>query len=208
MKPFALILATSCAIVTLMGPQARAISQNAQEPAQTGTDRDSHQGNLEDVPRSSDAAPPASDNESTSKTTKVNLAPPAGESDFRTGGGDVDARAGVNETKPWNPHKSDKDVEVGDFYFKRQNYRAAESRYREALYWMDNNAIASFRLAQTLEQLGRYQEAAKYYRQYLSILPRGSEASEAHKGVDRLANKPDQPTKAAAQEPQLPEPSR
>ncbi len=157
------------------------------------------------MPRSSEPAPPARDNESSSKTTKVNLAPPPGEPDFRIGGGDVDVRAGVNETKPWNPHKSDKDVEVGDFYYKRQNYRAAESRYREALYWMDNNALANFRLAQTLEQLGRYQEATKYYRQYVSILPRGNEANEAHKAVDRLANKPDQPTKATAQEPQLPQ---
>ncbi|HEX8992268.1 MAG TPA: tetratricopeptide repeat protein [Anaerolineales bacterium] len=191
MKLLALIVGTSLAIITLAGPQARAASQNPQEPAQTATNRDARPGSLENAPRSEQPAPPIRDNESSSKSTKVNLAPPAGEPDFRTGGGDVDVRAGVNETKPWNPHKSDKDVEVGDFYYKRQNYRAAESRYREALYWMDNNALASFRLAQTLEQLGRYQEATKYYRQYLGILPRGAEANEAHKGIDRLANKPE-----------------
>ena len=41
----------------------------------------------------------------------------------------------MSEFHPWNPHKAAKDIEVGDYYFKRKNYRAAEDRYREALFY-------------------------------------------------------------------------
>ena len=53
------------------------------------------------------------------------------------------------------PHKAAKDIEVGDFYFKKKNYAAAESRYREALYYKDNDAIATYHLALCLEKLDR-----------------------------------------------------
>jgi hypothetical protein len=92
--------------------------------------------------------------ESSSKSTKIDLSPPPGEAAAPGVGTDGEAAGDVQEMKPWDPHKADKNVEVGDFYFKRGNYRAAQSRYREALYWKDNDAIAMFRLAQTQEKLG------------------------------------------------------
>lgn len=92
----------------------------------------------------------------------------------------------VQEFRPWNPMKAMKDVEVGDFYFKRKNYRAALDRYKEALYYKDNDAIASLRLAQCQEKLGDKVESKKYYEQYLKILPEGEFAKEAHAGLERL----------------------
>jgi tetratricopeptide (TPR) repeat protein len=183
-------------------------AQNAPPDAHDSQPADTNKPALQDVPRaqrSGDAASPPADDESSSNSTKIDLSPPPGEPDFRTRSGDSDSRSGVHEVKPWDPHKSDKDVEVGDFYFKRHNYEAAESRYREALHWMDNNAVATFRLAQALEQQGRYHEAVKYYQQYLNILPRGPESNAAHKSIQQLANKPDQPAKASAQQLKLPE---
>ena len=38
-----------------------------------------------------------------------------------------------------------KDIQVGDFYFKRKNYKAALERYKEALYYKQNDAVATFR---------------------------------------------------------------
>src|SRR5262249_5596345 len=52
----------------------------------------------------------------------------------------------TEEVLPWDPHKAAKDVEVGDYYFKRKNYRVVEDRYREALRYKDNDAIAIYRL--------------------------------------------------------------
>jgi tetratricopeptide (TPR) repeat protein len=94
--------------------------------------------------------------------------------------------AEVGEFHPWNPHKAAKDVEVGDYYFKRKNYRGAESRYREALFYKDNDAIATFRLAVCLEKMDQPDDARKEYESYLKILPHGPQADEARKAVSRL----------------------
>lgn len=94
---------------------------------------------------------------------------------------------GVQEFHPWNPLKALKDIEVGDFYFKRKNYKAALERYKEALYYKDNDAVASFRVAVCQEKLGDKAEAKKYYEQYLKILPEGPFAKDAHTSLDRMA---------------------
>ena len=92
----------------------------------------------------------------------------------------------VGEFHPWNPHKAAKDVEVGDYYFKRKNYRAAEDRYREALFYKDNDAIATFRLAVCLEKMDQPDDARKEYERYLKILPHGPQAEDARKAINRL----------------------
>lgn len=93
---------------------------------------------------------------------------------------------GIAEFHTWDPHKAAKSVEVGDFYFRRKNYRAAEDRYREALRYKDNDAVATIRLAECLEKLGISDDALAEYQSYLKILPHGPQASEAQKGIDRL----------------------
>lgn len=135
--------------------------------------------------------------ESSSKDDQVDLSPPAG--DLKAHPGDatpVDRAAGgsaenpgtndIGEMHPWNPHKAAKDIEVGDFYFKRKNYAAAESRYREALYYKDNDAMATFRLAICLEKLERPDDAVQEYESYLRILPYGPEAGNAKKAIERI----------------------
>jgi tetratricopeptide (TPR) repeat protein len=82
--------------------------------------------------------------------------------------------------------KAMKDVEVGDFYFKHKNYKAALDRYKEALYYKNNDAVASFRLAVCEEKLGDKDEAKKFYEQYLKILPEGPWAKEAQASLERL----------------------
>jgi tetratricopeptide (TPR) repeat protein len=95
----------------------------------------------------------------------------------------------IQEFHPWDPHKALKDIEVGDFYLKRKNYRAAENRYREALLYKPNDAIATYRLGQTLEKMGQADEARLNYEGYLKILPEGPLAADAHKALDRLQRK-------------------
>jgi len=138
--------------------------------------------------------------ESSSNSTKIDLSPPVGEAPALGVGVD---QSDVQEMKPWNPHKADKDVEVGDFYFKQKNYRAAESRYAEALYWQDNHAIATFRLAEAEEKLGKFAEARKHYESYLKILPEGEYAQLSKQGLERLKDKPDQPVESRVKPPQL-----
>lgn len=142
-----------------------------------------------------DASVPSGPNDSSSRTTIIDLSPPAGDAqehpDSEIPQGSV--AEDVQELHPWNPHRADKDVEIGDYYFKDGNLRAAESRYREALYYYSNDAVANFRLAQVLEKKGELTEAAQYYEKYLKILPHGTYAESSHKALERLNSK----TKAA-----------
>ena len=130
--------------------------------------------------------------ESSSKDTQVDLSPPADDakvhpqSSTAVAAAEAEALGGITELKSWDPHKAAKDVEVGDFYFKRKNYHAAEDRYREALRYKDNDALATIRLAECLEKLGIWDDARAEYESYLKILPHGPQASEAQKAIDRL----------------------
>lgn len=136
--------------------------------------------------------------ESSSKNTQIDLSPPADDAKAHPQSSDVlvdEGSGDTGEVRPWDPHKAAKDVEVGDFYFKKKNYRAAESRYREALYYKDNDALATFRLAVCLEKLDQPDDARAEYESYLKILPNGPQAEDAKKAVERLS-KPSE-TKAA-----------
>ena len=129
--------------------------------------------------------------ESSSKDTRIDLSPPkddeknhpmsaAAVSDAQ------EAPSDVQELHPWDPHKAAKDVEVGDYYFKRKNYKAAIERYKHALIYKQDDAIATYRLAVSLDKTGNSTDAVTYYRGYLKILPHGPYAADAEKAVTRL----------------------
>ena len=129
--------------------------------------------------------------ESSGKDERVDLSPPEDDAKAHPHSSDVlvDEGSGsgdVGEFHPWDPHKAAKDVEVGDFYFKRKNYHAAEDRYREALLYKPNDAVATYRLAVCLEKLDRPDDARAEYESYLQILPSGPESAEARKAIERL----------------------
>ena len=129
--------------------------------------------------------------ESSSKDTRIDLSPPANDARSHPESGAamvdaVDSGNDVQELHPWDPHKAAKDVEVGDYYFKRKNYRAALDRYKEALVYKPNDAIANFRLAECEEKSGLPSDAVTHYEAYLKILPHGPQAADAQKGLDRL----------------------
>ena len=96
---------------------------------------------------------------------------------------------GPDEVKqyPFDPHRALKDIEVGEFYLKKQNYRAALDRFSDALNYKPNDAIATYRLAQTLEKLDLSNQAYQNYKHYLEILPEGEYAKDARAGMQRIA---------------------
>jgi len=141
--------------------------------------------NIRDV---DDAGP----GESSSKETQIDLSPPAEDlkahpknAENSTDSADSDGDD-VAEFHAWDPHHAAKDIEVGNFYFKRKNYVAAESRYREALYYKTNDAVATYQLAVCLEKLQRPDEAREQYQNYLKILPHGPQTEDVKKALDRL----------------------
>ena len=129
---------------------------------------------------------------SSSKDTRIDLSPPPNDAKEHPESGNIlmdEGSSGGGDTTefhPWDPHKAAKDIEVGDFYFKKKNYRAAEDRYREALLYKDNDAEAIYKLAICLEKLNRPDEALTEYESYLKTLPYGPEAPEVKKSIERL----------------------
>jgi tetratricopeptide (TPR) repeat protein len=136
-----------------------------------------------------DASSMQDDGQSSSKDTQIDLSPPTDDAKVHPNSSQVleDEGSGTAEpVHPWDPHKAAKDVEVGDFYFKNKNYKGAESRYREALTYKENDATATYHLAVCLEKLGRLEEALAGFESYLKILPTGPEAAKAKKAIERL----------------------
>jgi tetratricopeptide (TPR) repeat protein len=132
-----------------------------------------------------------SDEESSSNDTRIDLSPPKDDEKNHplSGAAITDAGAATSDTRelhPWDPHRAAKDVEVADFYFKKKNFRAAIDRYKDALIYKPNDAVAQFRLAECLEQTGNPTEAAVHYQQYLKILPHGPFSADAQKALERL----------------------
>ena len=131
--------------------------------------------------------------ESSSRDTRIDLSPPKDDAKDHPNSTDPlsgSASGDVQEFHPFDPHRALKDIEVGDFYFKKKNYGAALDRYREALFYKPNDAVSNFRIAQALDKLARLDEAAGHYEEYLKILPNGPLAEEAKKALEKIKSAP------------------
>jgi|SRR3954453_18427432 tetratricopeptide (TPR) repeat protein len=78
--------------------------------------------------------------------------------------------------------------EVGELYYDHGNYRAAESRFREALQFDSKDARAAFELGQSLEKLNKIPEALEQYRACKEMQLAGAYAQRAQKAIDRLTS--------------------
>ena len=159
------------------GPETQEQSQTNSQPKQDSSARRERQEEM-----------------SSSKDTRIDLSPPSDDAKkhpdsgaaMMDAGADTANDTGVSEMHPWDPHKAAKDVEVGDFYYKRKNYRAALDRYKDALIYKPNDAVATYRLAECQDKTGDSAEAVTHYQDYLKILPHGPFAEEAQKALQRL----------------------
>jgi len=86
----------------------------------------------------------------------------------------------------FNPLEAQHDLEIGNYYFKRGNYKAAVSRFREATLWNPGFADAYLRLGDSEEKLKNRDAASKAYAKYLELAPDGKEAESVRK---KLASK-------------------
>jgi tetratricopeptide (TPR) repeat protein len=158
--------------------------------AQQQSDQQQDQPGQNQAPPRSPA--PTEAGESSSRDTRVDISPPKDDAKNHPDSGVVetnpeDEPAGdVQEMHPWNPYRAMKDDEVGDYYFKLKNYKAALARYQDALIWKEKDAVANFRIAQCYEKLDQPDQAIPHYEEYLKILPGGPYAKEARKALQKL----------------------
>jgi tetratricopeptide (TPR) repeat protein len=146
-----------------------------------------------DKPPAKSQAPPRTEDqdrgtaESSSKDSQLDISPPKDDAKEHPDSISMDDDGSdVKEMRPWDPHRAAKNIEVGDFYFKRKNYRAAIDRYQEALDYKPNDAEANFHLAQCYEKLNQPEDATKHYEEYLRIMPQGPLAPQVRAALDGL----------------------
>ena len=85
----------------------------------------------------------------------------------------------------FNPIQAAKEMQVGDFYFKKHNYKGAASRFEEATKWNPGLADAFFRLGEAEEKLNDKAAAKRWYAKYLEMEPNGKDAHTAKKKLGR-----------------------
>jgi tetratricopeptide (TPR) repeat protein len=87
---------------------------------------------------------------------------------------------------PFNPLQSKREAAVGEFYFKKNDFRAAAGRFSEATKYNDGNADAWLRLGDAQEKMKDFKAAREAYEKYLQLAPDAKNAAEVRKKVERL----------------------
>lgn len=81
----------------------------------------------------------------------------------------------------FNPLQANKEVEIGNYYFKKHSYRAAAKRFTEATRWNPTYALAFLRLAETEDKLKETAAAQSAYAKYLELQPDAKNAEAIKK---------------------------
>lgn len=92
------------------------------------------------------------------------------------------------ETDPaWDPFHAEQDVEVGMFYFHKGDYDAAIGRFEDAIRLRANFAKPRALMAEAYEKKGDKDDAIKFYKEYLQVLPNASDAKKIQSRIDKLS---------------------
>ena len=88
-----------------------------------------------------------------------------------------------------DPDKAREHLEIGDFYFKRENYKAADDRYRDAIRYLPSWAEPYQKLTRSLQRQGAFEEAAKTCEQFILANSDSDEVESFRKLVDEFRAK-------------------
>jgi len=86
----------------------------------------------------------------------------------------------------FNPLQAEKEVRVGEYYFKKGSYRAAALRFREATKWNQGYGEAWLRLGETAEKQKDTKTAKEAYAKYLEVAPDAKDAAEIRKKLEKM----------------------
>jgi tetratricopeptide (TPR) repeat protein len=95
-------------------------------------------------------------------------------------------KAAIPRQYAFNPVQSKKEVTVGEFYFKKGDYKAAAGRFMEATKWNDGNADAWLRLGSAEEKMNDAKAAREAWQKYLQLASAGKNADEIRKKLEKL----------------------
>ena len=86
----------------------------------------------------------------------------------------------------FNPLQAEKEITVGNYYFKKGSYRAAANRFREATKWNPGSGEAWLRLGEAEEKQKDTKSAKEAFAKYLEISPDAKDAAEIRKKLEKL----------------------
>ena len=87
----------------------------------------------------------------------------------------------------FNPLQAQKEISVGNQYFKKGSFRAAAGRFEEATRWNSGEPEAWLRLGEAQEKLHDAKAASAAYKKYLELAGTTSKtADEIRKKLDKL----------------------
>ena len=107
---------------------------------------------------------------------------------------DTDTAEGIEseeeaEPKEPNPMLAEENLEIGNFYYKRKNYKAAIQRYLEALEYQPNLIKAFEALARAYEKNDEIDKAINTYKDFLEKYPDSPKSSDFRSKLSKLENK-------------------
>lgn len=86
----------------------------------------------------------------------------------------------------FNPIQAQKELQIGDFYFKKKGYRAAAGRYDRASKWQPDLADAYYKLGEAREKLDQPAQAVAAFQKFLELSPSARKAGEVKKKIAQL----------------------
>lgn len=86
----------------------------------------------------------------------------------------------------FNPLQAEKELRIGNYYFKKGSYRAAAQRFQEATKWNNNFADAYLRLGEADEKQKEWKGAREAYSKYLELAPESKNAAAIKKKLERF----------------------
>ena len=86
----------------------------------------------------------------------------------------------------FNPLQARKELQTGNYYYKKGSFRAAAGRFREATKWDESLGEAWLRLAEAEEKLKDPKAAKEAYTKYLAISADAPNANEIRKKLEKL----------------------
>ncbi len=102
---------------------------------------------------------------------------------------DEKEEADVNQPKPLDPLLSEKNLKIGDFYFKKRNYVAAIERYKDSIEYQPDNTAAYLALGRAYEKNGDPGKAIEVYKSFIQKNPDSPRIAEFRTKLAKLDKK-------------------
>lgn len=149
--------------------------------------------------------------QSQSNSQKPQTSPPASQPDGQAGKININdipppppdpsaaakAKPATNPAATFDPLGAEKDLEVGNFYFKKGNYDAAIERYQDATVKHVGYAKPFLLLGDAYDKKDDPVNALKAYKQFVRLYPESPERKRVDARIAELEKKVPQETKKA-----------